>query len=272
MATASRHQRVRPHRPQRLSHPERSRRHRGGGDQRPVRQRAAGLPAQVRHGDGRVPKEIRVDGRHSMYSSTGDQVADDGDQARPGGDCRGRSSARRSSSRRPACSAPRAAREAPRGGGEEGDPDRPGQGRDRRHDRHRRQRRRLEPEHRIVSNASCTTNCLAPIAKILDDSFGIEEGFITTVHAYTNDQRLADVPHKDPRRSRAAAENIIPTTTGAARAVGKVLPQLKGKLDGWRCASRCRTARSSTSGRECWTGRPSRDEINAAVRDAAAGR
>jgi glyceraldehyde 3-phosphate dehydrogenase len=90
----------------------------------------------------------------------------------------------------------------------------------------------LKPEHRIVSNASCTTNCLAPIAKILDESFGIEEGLMTTVHAYTNDQRLADVPHKDLRRSRAAAENIIPTTTGAARAVGKVLPELKGKLDG----------------------------------------
>ena len=90
----------------------------------------------------------------------------------------------------------------------------------------------LKPEHRLVSNASCTTNCLAPIAKILDEAFGIEEGFMTTVHAYTNDQRLADVPHKDLRRSRAAAENIIPTTTGAARAVGKVLPQLKGKLDG----------------------------------------
>ena len=90
----------------------------------------------------------------------------------------------------------------------------------------------LKPEHRIVSNASCTTNCLAPIAKILDDEFGIEEGVMTTVHAYTNDQRLADVPHKDLRRSRAAAENIIPTTTGAARAVGKVLPQLQGKLDG----------------------------------------
>jgi glyceraldehyde 3-phosphate dehydrogenase len=90
----------------------------------------------------------------------------------------------------------------------------------------------LKPEHRLVSNASCTTNCLAPLAKILDERFGIEEGFITTVHAYTNDQRLADVPHKDFRRSRAAAQNIIPTTTGAARAVGKVLPKLKGKLDG----------------------------------------
>ncbi|HEV8629292.1 MAG TPA: glyceraldehyde 3-phosphate dehydrogenase NAD-binding domain-containing protein, partial [Thermoanaerobaculia bacterium] len=90
----------------------------------------------------------------------------------------------------------------------------------------------LKPEHLLVSNASCTTNCLAPIAKILDESFGIEQGFMTTVHAYTNDQRLADVPHKDLRRSRAAAENIIPTTTGAARAVGKVLPHLKGRLDG----------------------------------------
>jgi glyceraldehyde 3-phosphate dehydrogenase len=90
----------------------------------------------------------------------------------------------------------------------------------------------LKPEHRLVSNASCTTNCLAPIAKILDEAFGLEEGFMTTVHAYTNDQRLADVPHKDFRRSRAATQNIIPTTTGAARTVGKVLPQLKGKLDG----------------------------------------
>ena len=84
----------------------------------------------------------------------------------------------------------------------------------------------------IVSNASCTTNCLAPLAKVLDDEFGIKKGVMTTVHAYTNDQRLADVPHKDLRRSRAATENIIPTTTGAAKAVGEVLPQLEGKLDG----------------------------------------
>ncbi len=90
----------------------------------------------------------------------------------------------------------------------------------------------LSPEHRIVSNASCTTNCLAPVAKVIQDRFGIRKGYITTVHAYTNDQRLADVPHSDLRRSRAAAENIIPTTTGAARAVGKVLPALAGKLDG----------------------------------------
>jgi glyceraldehyde 3-phosphate dehydrogenase len=90
----------------------------------------------------------------------------------------------------------------------------------------------LAPEHRIVSNASCTTNCLAPVAKVLQDRFGIVKGWVTTVHAYTNDQRLADVPHSDLRRSRAAAENIIPTTTGAARAVGQVLPALAGKLDG----------------------------------------
>lgn len=90
----------------------------------------------------------------------------------------------------------------------------------------------LKPEHQIVSNASCTTNCLAPMAKVINDAFGIVEGLMTTTHAYTNDQRLADVPHKDWRRGRAAAENIIPTTTGAARAVGKVIPDLAGKLDG----------------------------------------
>jgi glyceraldehyde 3-phosphate dehydrogenase len=90
----------------------------------------------------------------------------------------------------------------------------------------------LKPQHRIISNASCTTNCLAPLAKVLHDAFGIVEGIINTVHAYTNDQRLADVPHSDWRRSRAAAENIIPTSTGAAKAVGMVLPELKGRLDG----------------------------------------
>jgi len=90
----------------------------------------------------------------------------------------------------------------------------------------------LKPEHQIVSNASCTTNCLAPMAKVLNDAFGIVEGLMTTTHAYTNDQRLADVPHVDWRRGRAAAENIIPTTTGAAKAVGQVIPELDGKLDG----------------------------------------
>ncbi|MEX1038738.1 MAG: type I glyceraldehyde-3-phosphate dehydrogenase [Acidimicrobiia bacterium] len=90
----------------------------------------------------------------------------------------------------------------------------------------------LDASDILVSNASCTSNCLAPLAKVLDDSFGIKKGLMTTVHAYTNDQRLADVPHSDLRRSRAATENIIPTTTGAATAVGEVLPQLEGKLDG----------------------------------------
>jgi glyceraldehyde 3-phosphate dehydrogenase len=87
-------------------------------------------------------------------------------------------------------------------------------------------------KHHIVSNASCTTNCLAPVAKVLDDMYGIESGFMTTVHAYTNDQRILDLPHEDLRRARAAAINLIPTSTGAARAIGLVLPQLKGKVDG----------------------------------------
>jgi glyceraldehyde 3-phosphate dehydrogenase len=91
---------------------------------------------------------------------------------------------------------------------------------------------KLTAEHRIVSNASCTTNCLAPVAKVMNDSIGIERGLMTTVHAYTNDQKILDQIHKDLRRARAAAMNIIPTTTGAARAVGEVLPELKGKLDG----------------------------------------
>ena len=128
----------------------------------------------------------------------------------------------------------------------------------------------LLPEHRIVSNASCTTNCLAPVAKVLHDAFGIQRGVMTTVHAYTNDQRLADVPHTDWRRSRAAAENIIPTTTGAARAVGKVLPDLAGRLDGM--AMRVPIPDGSivdlvTVMREDVTV----NRVNEAVRDAAAG-
>lgn len=90
----------------------------------------------------------------------------------------------------------------------------------------------LKPEHKIVSNASCTTNCLAPLAKIINDNFEIEKGLMTTIHAYTNDQRVADLMHSDLRRARAAAINIIPTTTGAAKAIGEVIPELKGKLDG----------------------------------------
>jgi glyceraldehyde 3-phosphate dehydrogenase len=90
----------------------------------------------------------------------------------------------------------------------------------------------LRPEHRIVSNSSCTTNCAAPIAKVLDDAYGIRKGFLTTVHAYTNDQRLFDYPHKDMRRARMAALNIVPTSTGAARALGLVIPSLQGKVEG----------------------------------------
>jgi glyceraldehyde 3-phosphate dehydrogenase len=86
--------------------------------------------------------------------------------------------------------------------------------------------------HRIISNASCTTNCVAPLAKVLNDSFGIEAGFMTTIHAYTNDQRILDLPHSDLRRARSAAINLIPTSTGAARAIGLVIPELKGKVDG----------------------------------------
>ncbi len=90
----------------------------------------------------------------------------------------------------------------------------------------------LKPEHKILSNASCTTNCLAPVVKVLHDKFGVEYGLMTTIHAYTNDQSVLDMPHKDLRRARSAAVSIIPTTTGAARTVGKVIPALKGKLDG----------------------------------------
>ena len=91
----------------------------------------------------------------------------------------------------------------------------------------------LKPEHKIISNASCTTNCLAPMVKVLDENFGIEKGFMNTIHSYTNDQVMLDQPHKDLRRARAGAVNIIPTSTGAAKAVGKVLPHLNGKLDGF---------------------------------------
>jgi glyceraldehyde 3-phosphate dehydrogenase len=126
----------------------------------------------------------------------------------------------------------------------------------------------LKQEHRIVSAASCTTNCLAPVAKVLHESFGIKKGLITTVHAYTNDQRLADVPHKDLRRSRAANENIIPTTTGAARAVGKVLPELKGRLDG--IAMRVPVPDGSTVDLVCELDREATaEEVNGAVKAAA---
>jgi glyceraldehyde 3-phosphate dehydrogenase len=128
----------------------------------------------------------------------------------------------------------------------------------------------LDESDVMISNASCTTNCLAPLAKVLDDRFGIKRGVMTTVHAYTNDQRLADVPHKDLRRSRAATENIIPTTTGAAKAVGSVLPRLKGKLDG--LAMRVPVPDGSTVDLVAELERTvTVEEVNAAVREAAEG-
>jgi glyceraldehyde 3-phosphate dehydrogenase len=128
----------------------------------------------------------------------------------------------------------------------------------------------LGPEDLIVSNASCTTNCLAPLAKVLDDEFGIKKGVMTTVHAYTNDQRLADVPHEDLRRSRAATENIIPTTTGAAKAVGEVLPNLDGKLDGM--AMRVPVPDGSTVDLVVELDKDvTVEEVNAAVKRAAEG-
>ena len=127
----------------------------------------------------------------------------------------------------------------------------------------------LKPDAKLVSNASCTTNCLAPIAKALDDAFGIVRGMMTTVHAYTNDQRLSDLPHSDLRRSRAAAQNIIPTSTGAARAVGQVLPHLNGKLDGM--AMRVPVIDGSVVDLVVELGKAvSAEDINQAVKEAAA--
>jgi glyceraldehyde 3-phosphate dehydrogenase len=126
----------------------------------------------------------------------------------------------------------------------------------------------LTPEHRIVSNASCTTNCLAPVAKVLNDAFGIESGLITTVHSYTMDQRLLDAPHKDYRRARAAAANIVPTSTGAAKAVGLVLPELDGKLNGM--AIRVPTPNVSLVDLVINSARPmSVEAINAALTEAS---
>ncbi len=125
-------------------------------------------------------------------------------------------------------------------------------------------------EHHIISNASCTTNCLAPFAKVINDAVGIERGLMTTIHAYTADQRLQDMPHSDLRRARAAALNLIPTTTGAAKAVGLVLPELAGKLNGF--AVRAPVATGSVVDLVCDVARDTdADEINAAVREAAAG-
>jgi glyceraldehyde 3-phosphate dehydrogenase (phosphorylating) len=122
--------------------------------------------------------------------------------------------------------------------------------------------------HHVISNASCTTNCVAPMAKVLDDAFGLEQGFMTTIHAYTNDQQILDLPHKDLRRARAAAINIIPTTTGAAKATGLVLPHLKGKLDG--ISMRVPVPDGSVTDLVATLGREiSIDEVNQAFRTAS---
>jgi glyceraldehyde 3-phosphate dehydrogenase len=130
---------------------------------------------------------------------------------------------------------------------------------------------RYDPsQHHIISNASCTTNCLAPLAKVLHERFGIRKGWMTTVHSYTNDQQLLDLPHKDLRRARAAAVSIIPTTTGAAVAVGEVLPDLKGRLDG--IAMRVPTPNVSVVDLAALLDRKtSTDEVNQAFREAAEG-
>ncbi len=128
----------------------------------------------------------------------------------------------------------------------------------------------LKPEHKIVSNASCTTNCLAPVAYVLHEAFGIEKGFMTTIHSYTGDQRTVDTMHKDLARARAAAINMIPTSTGAAKAVGKVLPSLNGKLDG--TSIRVPSPNVSVVDFKFLASRPvTAQEVNAAIEKAAAG-
>lgn len=128
----------------------------------------------------------------------------------------------------------------------------------------------LTGNEKVMSNASCTTNCLAPIAKVLNDKFGIESGLMVTIHAYTNDQRILDLPHKDLRRARAAAVNIIPTTTGAAKAVGLVLPELKGKLNGYSVRVPVPDG-SLTDLSVVLRKKVTKEEINAAIKEAAEG-
>jgi glyceraldehyde 3-phosphate dehydrogenase len=128
----------------------------------------------------------------------------------------------------------------------------------------------LTGKEQFISNASCTTNCLAPMVKVLHTAFGLEQGFMTTIHSYTNDQRLLDLPHKDLRRARAAAMSIIPTTTGAARTVGKVIPELKGKLDGF--SLRVPTPDASITDFVAQLKKPAtKEQVNDAMKAAAAG-
>jgi len=128
----------------------------------------------------------------------------------------------------------------------------------------------LTGKEQFVSNASCTTNCLAPMVSVLHKTFGVDHGFMTTIHSYTNDQRLLDLPHKDMRRARAAALSIIPTTTGAARTVGKVIPELSGKLDGF--SLRVPTPDASITDFVAVLKKPAtKEQVNEAMRSAAAG-
>jgi glyceraldehyde 3-phosphate dehydrogenase len=129
---------------------------------------------------------------------------------------------------------------------------------------------KLTADMKCISNASCTTNCLAPIAKVLNEKFGIERGLMTTVHAYTNDQRVQDMPHADPYRARSAAQNIIPTSTGAASAVGMVIPELKGRLTG--ISLRVPISTGSVVDLTAQMKRPvTKEEVNAAMKAAAEG-
>jgi len=128
----------------------------------------------------------------------------------------------------------------------------------------------LTKRDKVISNASCTTNCLAPMVKVLNDNFGIESGFMTTVHAYTSDQRIQDAPHRDLRRSRAAAQNIIPTTTGAANAIGLVIPEMAGKLNGF--AMRVPVITGSIVDFTCVTKKPATvEKINRLFKSASRG-
>jgi len=128
----------------------------------------------------------------------------------------------------------------------------------------------LRPEHKIISNASCTTNSLAPMAKVLNDKFGVEKGLMTTIHAYTNDQKVSDLIHSDLRRARSAAVNIIPTTTGAAKAIGEVIPELNGKLDG--IALRVPVVDGSiTDLVATLKNKVTREDVNKAMKDASQG-
>ncbi len=128
----------------------------------------------------------------------------------------------------------------------------------------------IKPEHTCISNASCTTNCLAPIVKVLHEKFGLEKGYMTTIHSYTNDQRILDLPHKDLRRARSAALSQIPTTTGAAKSVGKIIPELQGRLDG--ISVRVPTATGSLVDLVATLERPAtKEQINAAMKEAAEG-